>query len=52
MILGRNLRIFFLIDLKPGNILVCEAGPDSPQVKVLDFGLADLLAGPNETGSV
>lgn len=37
-------------DLKPGNIFVCEAGSDSPRVKVLDFGLAELLAGPDETG--
>jgi len=30
-------------DLKPGNIFIC-----SSQVKVLDFGLAELVAGPDE----
>lgn len=37
-------------DLKPGNIFVCEVDSDSPRIKVLDFGLAELLAGPDETG--
>jgi serine/threonine protein kinase len=36
-------------DLKPGNVFVCAAGPESPRVKVLDFGLAELLARPGET---
>jgi len=36
-------------DLKPGNILVDEADPDQPRVKILDFGLAELLGGPDET---
>lgn len=33
-------------DLKPGNVFVQEAEPDSPHVKVLDFGLAELAPGP------
>lgn len=33
-------------DLKPGNVLVSAADSGSPQVKVLDFGLAELAAGP------
>jgi serine/threonine protein kinase len=33
-------------DLKPGNILLCPAGAEPPYVKVLDFGLAELLADP------
>lgn len=37
-------------DLKPGNIFVCSDNPDSPSVKVLDFGLAKLSAGPNDSG--
>jgi CHASE2 domain-containing sensor protein len=37
-------------DLKPGNILVYAAGSDLSHVKVLDFGLAELLAGPDEPG--
>lgn len=37
-------------DLKPGNVFVCGAGSDAPRVKVLDFGLAELLAAPDETG--
>jgi eukaryotic-like serine/threonine-protein kinase len=35
-------------DLKPGNVLVCARAPDPPRVKVLDFGLAELLADPEE----
>jgi serine/threonine protein kinase len=35
-------------DLKPGNILVDAASPEQPRVKVLDFGLAELLGGPGE----
>jgi serine/threonine protein kinase len=35
-------------DLKPGNVLVCSAGSDSARVKVLDFGLAELLAEPRD----
>jgi len=38
-------------DLKPGNILVCSENPESPSVKVLDFGLAELLAGPDKSSS-
>ncbi len=34
-------------DLKPGNVFVCSESPGSPSVKVLDFGLAKLLAGPD-----
>jgi len=30
-------------DLKPGNVFVCAENPESPNVKVLDFGLAELL---------
>ena len=37
-------------DLKPGNILV-DADPDQPRVKVLDFGLAELLATPTQTAA-
>lgn len=36
-------------DLKPGNVLV---RPGSPRVKVLDFGLAELLTGSDETGRI
>jgi len=36
-------------DLKPGNILVEAADTDRPRVKILDFGLAELLGGPDET---
>ena len=35
-------------DLKPGNVFVCSESLESPNVKVLDFGLAKLLAGPDE----
>ena len=35
-------------DLKPGNILVDAADSELPRVKILDFGLAELLAGPEE----
>lgn len=38
-------------DLKPGNVLVCSENPESPGVKVLDFGLAELLSGPDESRS-
>jgi len=37
-------------DLKPGNVFVCSEGPGAPSVKVLDFGLAKLLAGPDKPG--
>lgn len=33
-------------DLKPGNVFVCTSGP----VKVLDFGLAELLTGADRIG--
>jgi serine/threonine protein kinase len=36
-------------DLKPGNVLIRAADPDHPSVKVLDFGLAELLATPSES---
>jgi len=35
-------------DLKPGNVFVCSESLESPSVKVLDFGLAKLLAGPDK----
>ena len=35
-------------DLKPGNVFVCSESPDSPNVKVLDFGLAKLLTEPDK----
>jgi len=35
-------------DLKTGNVFVCSESPESPSVKVLDFGLAKLLAGPDK----
>lgn len=35
-------------DLKPGNVLVCTGDP--PRVKVLDFGLAELLATSDGAG--
>jgi protein kinase-like protein len=38
-------------DLKPGNIFVCSENPESLRVKVLDFGLAELLAGPDKPSS-
>jgi serine/threonine protein kinase len=34
-------------DLKPGNVFVCARDPGRPRIKVLDFGLAELLAGPD-----
>jgi serine/threonine protein kinase len=37
-------------DLKPGNILVDTADAERPRVKVLDFGLAELLAAPGDGG--
>lgn len=33
-------------DLKPGNVFLRPAGSEPPRVKVLDFGLAELLAEP------
>jgi hypothetical protein len=38
-------------DLKPGNVFVCSEHPESPCMKVLDFGLAELLSGPERSGS-
>jgi serine/threonine protein kinase len=38
-------------DLKPGNVFVCSDNLDSPSVKVLDFGLAKLYAGPEKPDS-
>ncbi|HKV11358.1 MAG TPA: protein kinase, partial [Thermoanaerobaculia bacterium] len=38
-------------DLKPGNVFVCAGDPLSPRLKVLDFGLAELLAEPDEPGA-
>jgi hypothetical protein len=38
-------------DLKPGNIFVCSENLESPRVKVLDFGLAELLSDPARSGS-
>ncbi|HWM89301.1 MAG TPA: serine/threonine-protein kinase [Thermoanaerobaculia bacterium] len=38
-------------DLKPSNVFVCSERPESPSVKVLDFGLAELLAGPEKSTS-
>ncbi len=35
-------------DLKPGNVLVCAGDP--PRAKILDFGLAELLAASDRTG--
>ncbi|MES1211423.1 MAG: serine/threonine-protein kinase, partial [Acidobacteriota bacterium] len=35
-------------DLKPGNVFLCAAGHEPPRVKVLDFGLAELLAGSSD----
>jgi hypothetical protein len=36
-------------DLKPGNVFVCCERLESPRVKVLDFGLAKLLARPDKS---
>lgn len=36
-------------DLKPGNVFVCAMDP--PRIKVLDFGLAELLARPDNSSS-
>lgn len=33
-------------DLKPGNILLCEGDGEAPAVKVLDFGLAEIVGAP------
>jgi len=38
-------------DLKPGNVFTCSKNPESPGVKVLDFGLAELLAGQGKSSS-
>jgi len=38
-------------DLKPGNVFACSKNPESPGVKVLDFGLAELLAGQGKSSS-
>ena len=37
-------------DLKPNNVFVCSDNLDSPSLKVLDFGLAKLSEGPDESG--
>jgi len=39
-------------DLKPGNVFVCSGSPESSSVKVLDFGLAELLEEPEKPSSV
>src|SRR5436305_701227 len=33
-------------DLKPGNILLCGGDAEAPAVKVLDFGLAEIVGAP------
>ena len=38
-------------DLKPGNVFLCTAGPDPPRVKVLDFGIAEMLTGTDEAAA-
>ncbi len=36
-------------DLKPGNVLLCGRAGEAPVVKVLDFGLAEIVASPLPT---
>ena len=39
-------------DLKPGNVFVCSKSPEPPIVKVLDFGLAELLTDKPGSGTL
>jgi serine/threonine protein kinase len=43
---------FLHCDLKPANVMITHPRPDRPHVKVLDFGIARRMAGPDGSAPV